>query len=167
AGQGLQAVLQERHGAARAAAAALRAGGAALSHHRRRLHRRAAPLRFRGGGARAMVPPRRLCGGSAPPRPRRLEGAAESIRRGGEKAVPQGKSISQEKEKSMIGLVIVTHGRLAEEFIAVMEHVVGKQEQVAAVCMAPEDDLEQKRQEIIQKIKDVNKGRGVIVLTDM
>lgn len=67
----------------------------------------------------------------------------------------------------MIGLVLVTHGRLAEEFIAVMEHVVGKQENVAAVCMAPEDDLDQKRQEIEQKIKDVNTGKGVIILTDM
>jgi len=67
----------------------------------------------------------------------------------------------------MIGLVIVTHGQLAVEFIAVMEHVVGKQEQIAAVCMAPEDDMEQKRQEIIQKIKEVNTGKGVIVLTDM
>ena len=67
----------------------------------------------------------------------------------------------------MIGLVIVTHGQLAVEFIAVMEHVVGKQEQIAAVCMGPEDDMEQKRQEIIQKIKEVNTGKGVIVLTDM
>lgn len=67
----------------------------------------------------------------------------------------------------MIGLVIVTHGRLAEEFIAVMEHVVGPQQQIAPVCMAPEDDLDAKRQEIIQKIKDVDSGKGVIVLTDM
>jgi|GEM_PF-9081 len=67
----------------------------------------------------------------------------------------------------MIGLVIVTHGRLAEEFIAVMEHVVGKQENVAAVCMAPDDDLDQKRQEIEKKVKEVNTGKGVIILTDM
>ncbi|HRI77356.1 MAG: PTS sugar transporter subunit IIA [Alphaproteobacteria bacterium] len=67
----------------------------------------------------------------------------------------------------MIGLVIVTHGRLAEEFIAVMEHVVGPQKQIAPVCTAPDDDLEAKRQEIIQRIKDVDSGKGVIVLTDM
>jgi len=67
----------------------------------------------------------------------------------------------------MIGLVLVTHGRLAEEFISVMEHVVGPQKQVASVCIAPEDDMETKRREIIQKVKDVNTGSGVLVLTDM
>jgi PTS system mannose-specific IIA component len=67
----------------------------------------------------------------------------------------------------MIGLVIVTHGRLAEEFISVMEHVVGPQTQIACVCTAPDDDLEAKRQEIIQQIKAVDSGKGVIVLTDM
>jgi PTS system mannose-specific IIA component len=67
----------------------------------------------------------------------------------------------------MIGLVLVTHGRLAEEFISVMEHVVGPQKQVAAVCMAPNDDMEVKRKEIIKKVKEVDSGKGVIVLTDM
>ena len=67
----------------------------------------------------------------------------------------------------MIGLVIVTHGRLAEEFISVMEHVVGPQTQIASVCTAPDDDLEAKRQEIMQQIKNVDTGKGVIVLTDM
>jgi PTS system mannose-specific IIA component len=67
----------------------------------------------------------------------------------------------------MIGLVLVTHGRLAEEFISVMEHVVGPQQQVAAVCMAPDDDLEAKRKEILQKVKDVDSGKGVLLLTDM
>ena len=67
----------------------------------------------------------------------------------------------------MIGLVLVTHGRLAEEFISVMEHIVGPQKQVAAVCMAPEDDMEKKRQEIIKKVKEVDSGKGVLVLTDM
>ncbi len=67
----------------------------------------------------------------------------------------------------MIGLVLVTHGRLAEEFIAVMEHVVGPQKQIAAVCMAPDDDMEAKRKEILQKVKDVDNGNGVLVLTDM
>jgi len=68
---------------------------------------------------------------------------------------------------NVIGLVIVTHGRLAEEFVAVMEHIVGPQSQIAAVCMAPEDELEAKRQEIIQKAKEVDSGKGVLILTDM
>lgn len=67
----------------------------------------------------------------------------------------------------MIGLVIVTHGRLAEEFISVMEHVVGPQKQVAAVCIAPDDDMDAKRKEILQKVKDNDSGKGVLVLTDM
>lgn len=67
----------------------------------------------------------------------------------------------------MIGLVLVTHGRLAEEFIAVMEHVVGPQKQIAAVCMAPSDDMETKQKEILQKVKDVDGGTGVLLLTDM
>lgn len=67
----------------------------------------------------------------------------------------------------MIGLVLVTHGRLAEEFIAVMEHVVGPQKQIAAVCIAPNDDMEGKRKEILQKIKEVDNGKGVLLLTDM
>ena len=67
----------------------------------------------------------------------------------------------------MIGLVLVTHGNLAKEFIAVMEHIVGPQKQVAAVCMAPEDDMEMKRQEIIKKMHEVDSGKGVLILTDM
>ena len=67
----------------------------------------------------------------------------------------------------MIGLILVTHGRLAEEFIAVMEHVVGPQKQIAAVCMAPDDDMEAKRKEILQRVKDVDSGKGVLLLTDM
>ncbi len=67
----------------------------------------------------------------------------------------------------MIGLVLVTHGNLANEFISAMQHVVGKQEQVAAVCIGPEDDMEQRRVEIIKKVEEVNSGSGVVVLTDM
>ncbi len=67
----------------------------------------------------------------------------------------------------MIGLVLVTHGRLAEEFISVMEHIVGPQKQIAAVCTRPEDDMEEKRNEIIAKVKDVDSGQGVLILTDM
>lgn len=67
----------------------------------------------------------------------------------------------------MIGMVLVTHGRLAEEFIAATEHVVGEQTNVRAICIGPDDDMEQRRQEILQAIAEVDKGQGVIVLTDM
>ena len=67
----------------------------------------------------------------------------------------------------MIGLVIVTHGRLAEEFLLAMEHVVGRQRAVETVCIGPEDDMEQRRQDILAAIDRVNDGSGVILLTDM
>ena len=67
----------------------------------------------------------------------------------------------------MIGMVLVTHGRLAAEFVAALEHVVGKQEQVAAVCIGPEDDMEARRGEIITRIAEVDSGDGVVLLTDM
>ncbi|MBN8810813.1 MULTISPECIES: PTS sugar transporter subunit IIA [Sphingomonas] len=67
----------------------------------------------------------------------------------------------------MIGLVLVTHGRLAEEFVVAMEHVVGKQEQVASICIGPEDDMEGRRADIAAAIKSVDSGRGVIVLSDL
>ena len=67
----------------------------------------------------------------------------------------------------MIGMVLVTHGRLAVEFIAALEHVVGKQQQVAAVCIGPDDDMEQRRQEILDKVGEADSGSGVVVLTDM
>lgn len=67
----------------------------------------------------------------------------------------------------MIGLVLVTHGRLAEEFVTAMEHVVGPQKQVRTVCIGPEDDMEARRGDIRDAIADVDGGRGVIVLTDL
>jgi mannose PTS system EIIA component len=67
----------------------------------------------------------------------------------------------------MIGLVLVTHGRLASEFIVAMEHVVGPQRQIAAICIGPDDDMEQRRSQIAQAIKAVDKGDGVIILTDL
>jgi PTS system mannose-specific IIA component len=67
----------------------------------------------------------------------------------------------------MIGLVIVTHGRLAEEFVFAMEHVVGPQTAVAAICIGPEDDMEQRRRDILKAAADVDQGQGVILLTDM
>ena len=67
----------------------------------------------------------------------------------------------------LIGLVLVTHGRLAIEMIAAMEHVVGAQTQVAAVCIGPNDDMERRRQDILKAVEGVNAGSGVVVLTDM
>ena len=67
----------------------------------------------------------------------------------------------------MIGMVLVTHGRLAAEFIAALEHVVGAQTQIAAVCIGADDDMEQRRREIIDQIKAVNTGDGAVLLTDM
>lgn len=67
----------------------------------------------------------------------------------------------------MIGIVIVTHGDLAKEFIAIAEHVVGKQQHILPVCIGAEDDMEQRRQEILTAIKSVDQGKGVVILTDM
>ena len=67
----------------------------------------------------------------------------------------------------MIGLVLVTHGRLAEEFVVAMEHVVGKQERIATICIGPDDDMEERRADIAKAIAEVDAGRGVIVLTDL
>lgn len=67
----------------------------------------------------------------------------------------------------MIGLVLVTHGRLAEEFVVAMEHVVGRQERIATISIGPEDDMEGRRSDIAKAISEVDAGRGVIVLTDL
>lgn len=67
----------------------------------------------------------------------------------------------------MIGLVLVTHGRLAEEFVVAMEHVVGKQEQIAPICIGPDDDMESRRADIAEAIATVDSGQGVIVLSDL
>jgi len=67
----------------------------------------------------------------------------------------------------MIGLILVTHGKLAEEFVHAMEHVVGRQEHVATVCIGPNDDVERRRREIADAIKDVDTGDGAIILTDL
>ena len=67
----------------------------------------------------------------------------------------------------MIGLVLVTHGLLAKEFIAATEHVVGPQPATVAVCIGPDDDMEQRRKEILSAVATVDDGSGVILLTDM
>ena len=67
----------------------------------------------------------------------------------------------------MIGLVLVTHGRLAAEFITAMEHVVGPQEAIEAVCIDADDDMEARRKDIAEAIRKVDQGKGVIILTDL
>lgn len=67
----------------------------------------------------------------------------------------------------MIGLVLVTHGRLAVEFRIAMEHVVGPQQAIETICIGPDDDMETRRAEIAAAVKGVNSGEGVILLTDL
>ncbi|MBL4747923.1 MAG: PTS sugar transporter subunit IIA [Magnetovibrio sp.] len=67
----------------------------------------------------------------------------------------------------MIGIVLVTHGRLADELISAMEHVVGPQDAVASICIGPDDDMEERRKQILESIAKCDDGGGVILLTDM
>ena len=67
----------------------------------------------------------------------------------------------------MIGLVLVTHGHLADELISAMEHVVGPQDKVEAVCIGADDDIEQRRSDIISAVKTVSTKDGVVLVTDM
>ena len=67
----------------------------------------------------------------------------------------------------MIGLVIVTHGGLAQEFLAALEHVHGPQEQVVAISIGPNDDMETRRVEIVEAVGNVDAGEGAFLLTDM
>ena len=67
----------------------------------------------------------------------------------------------------MIGLVLVTHGDLAKEFVKALEHVVGPQRQIATICIGPEDDMEMRRGDILAAVTSVDTGDGVAILTDM
>ncbi|MEC8566160.1 MAG: PTS sugar transporter subunit IIA [Pseudomonadota bacterium] len=67
----------------------------------------------------------------------------------------------------MIGMVLVTHGALAKEFRAALEHVVGAQENLATICIGPDDDMEKRREDIVDAIVKVDTGDGVALLTDM
>ena len=67
----------------------------------------------------------------------------------------------------MIGMVLVTHGQLAAEFVRAMEHVLGPQERIATICIGPEDDMEARRADIAEAIEQVEEGQGVILLTDL
>jgi PTS system mannose-specific IIA component len=64
-------------------------------------------------------------------------------------------------------MVLVTHGRLAAEFVAALEHVVGPQRNIRAVCIGPDDDMEQRRKDILECVETVDEGDGVVLLTDM
>lgn len=67
----------------------------------------------------------------------------------------------------MIGMVLVTHGALADEFRSALEHVVGPQEQCEAVSIGPDDDMEMRRQDILDAVHRADSGEGVVILTDM
>lgn len=67
----------------------------------------------------------------------------------------------------MLSLVIVTHGNLATEFVNALEHVMGTQEKIFAFCIHPQDDMEKKRQDLLDLFKDEERDEGVVVLTDM
>jgi PTS system mannose-specific IIA component len=67
----------------------------------------------------------------------------------------------------MIGLVLVTHGRLAEEFRSALEHVVGPQKAIETVSIGPDDDMDVRRQDIMNAVTATDDGNGVIILTDM
>jgi PTS system mannose-specific IIA component len=67
----------------------------------------------------------------------------------------------------MIGLVVVTHGRLAAEFRAALEHVVGPQDHFETISIGPDDDMEQRRNDILAAVSKVDDGTGVVILTDM
>jgi mannose PTS system EIIA component len=67
----------------------------------------------------------------------------------------------------MIGMVLVTHGHLATEFRAALEHVVGPQKQLVSISIGPEDDMERRRADILEAIHKADSGEGVVLLTDM
>jgi PTS system mannose-specific IIA component len=97
-----------------------------------------------------------------------MSACATAISTGGPEQIDEGGEIEHEVGKSsMIGMVLVTHGRLAEEFVSALEHVVGKQKNVAAICIGPDDDMERRRQEILDQVAKVDSGEGVVLLTDM
>jgi mannose PTS system EIIA component len=69
--------------------------------------------------------------------------------------------------RHMIGIIVITHGALGSELIAVAEHVVGRQQALVTIAIGPEDDIERRRNEIIAKVAEMDTGAGVAILTDM
>jgi len=78
-----------------------------------------------------------------------------------------GAKSPKEQVRSMVGIVLVSHGRLGAEFRAALEHVAGPQKQIESIAIEPDDDIEERRQDIISAITKVDDGAGVVVLTDM
>ena len=83
------------------------------------------------------------------------------------RAVGREARAGRSPDLQMIGLVLVTHGRLAVEFRAALEHVVGRQDQIETITIGPDDDVEQRRRDIIEAVKSADSGEGVVILTDM
>ena len=75
--------------------------------------------------------------------------------------------MTEDTSKEKIGVVLVTHGNLATELVKVMEHVVGPQTQITTITIGPDDDMEKRRKDILSSVELVDKGLGVIILTDM
>ena len=75
--------------------------------------------------------------------------------------------MTEDTSKDKIGVILVTHGNLATELVKVMEHVVGPQTQLTTITIGPDDDMEKRREDILSSVQLVDKGRGVIILTDM
>jgi PTS system mannose-specific IIA component len=75
--------------------------------------------------------------------------------------------MTDSNSQNKIGIVLVTHGNLAVELVKVMEHVVGPQDQLATVSIGPDDDMEKRREDILNSVQSVDRGLGVIILTDM
>ena len=75
--------------------------------------------------------------------------------------------MTEDTSKDKIGVVLVTHGNLATELVKVMEHVVGPQTQLTTITIGPDDDMEKRREDILSSVQLVDKGLGVIILTDM
>ena len=85
----------------------------------------------------------------------------------GGKGGPDPGSATGDGTANMIGLVIVTHGGLAGEFRAALEHVVGPQQQIETISIGPDDDMEARRGDILASVKRADSGQGVVLLTDM
>ena len=75
--------------------------------------------------------------------------------------------MTEDTSKDKIGVVLVTHGNLAAELVKVMEHVVGPQTQLTTITIGPDDDMEKRREDILNSVQLVDQGLGVIILTDM
>ena len=67
----------------------------------------------------------------------------------------------------MIGVIIIGHSNISKEFLIALEHIVGKQQNMIAISIQPDDDIKNKRKEIIEAVKNVDNGKGVVILTDM